>query len=74
MKGNQRHLKRIEKEIEDFQKYTDQFSLEIDKNNPTLWEISFKGAESTVYSGEKFTLQFKFTSEYVYFYLFSANR
>lgn len=66
MNGNGvRCVKRLEKEIEDFKKFTDTFSLEVDTKNSCLWKITFSGADGTIYTGEKFTLQFKFNSEYV---------
>jgi ubiquitin-conjugating enzyme E2 W len=66
MNGNgTRCIKRLEKEIEDFKKFTDSFTLEVDPKNTCLWKINFAGAEATIYAGEKFTLQFKFNSEYV---------
>ena len=39
--------------------------MKVDDNNPRIWYISFKGAENTLYAGENFTLQFKFSNEYV---------
>ena len=69
-----RCVKRLEKEVEDFKKFTDTFILEVDSKNICLWKISFLGAESTIYTGEKFTLQFKFNSEYVNKAFIQANR
>ena len=39
--------------------------LEIYKYDPRIWYVSFKGAENTLYANENFTLQFKFSNEYV---------
>jgi ubiquitin-conjugating enzyme E2 W len=57
--------KRLQKELEDLEKYKDTFFPKVDEKNPCRWTISFKGAEGTLYNGEEFTLQFKFSSEYV---------
>jgi ubiquitin-protein ligase len=65
MQNNTRSQKRLQKEIEDLQKFEDTFKLEIDDKTPTVWKVSFKGAEGTVFAGEPFTLQFKFSAEYV---------
>lgn len=59
-----RCLKRLQKEKEDFAKFPN-LHMEVDSNNPFIWRVSFQGAEDTLYSGENFTLQFKFTEEYV---------
>lgn len=63
-RGNIRSVKRLEKEIEDLKKY-DIFHLEVDPDDFMIWKISFQGAEGTLYAGEKYTLRFKFSSEYV---------
>ena len=66
MNGNgTRCLRRLEKELEDFKKFVDSLTLEVDTKNSCLWRITFLGAEATIFAGEKFTLQFKFNSEYV---------
>lgn len=57
--------KRLQKELEDLQKFTDTLKVEVDSKNSSLWRISFKGAENTLYTGEEFCLQFKFSGEYV---------
>ena len=57
--------KRLQKELEDLDKYKDIFSIKVDEKNPCLWKITFKGAEGTLYTNEEFTLQFKFSPEYV---------
>ncbi len=61
--------KRLQKEQEDLIKYQDIFKLEVDDKNTCIWKISFKGADKTIYSGEAFTLQFKFSNEYVCNYI-----
>ena len=60
--------KRLQKELEDLQKFTDTLKVEVDAKNSSLWKIYFKGADSTLYTGEEFCLQFKFSSEYVSLY------
>ncbi len=57
--------KRLQKELEDLEKFKETFTVEVDSNKP-LWKVSFKGAENTIFAGEGFTLQFKFSNEYVY--------
>lgn len=60
----QRCIKRLEKEQEDMKKY-DTFQIEVDKTNTCLWKVSFTGADETLYAGEKYTLQFKFSQTFV---------
>ena len=68
MSSNVRCLKRLEKEKQDIEKeHKETFTLEIDKDYPTKWYISFEGAKGTLYEGEKFKLQFKFGESYVSF-------
>jgi ubiquitin-protein ligase len=57
--------KRLQKELEDLEKYKDSLKVDVDSKNSTIWKISFKGAEGTLYTGEEYTLQFKFSNEYV---------
>ncbi len=57
--------KRLQKELEDLDKYKDQLTVTVDSNNKTIWKINFKGADNTLYAGEEFTLQFKFSPEFV---------
>ena len=74
MNGNgTRCMRRLEKELEDFKKFADTLTLEVDTKNTCLWRISFLGAQDTIYSGEKFTLQFKFNTEYVLLIIYLAN-
>ena len=61
---NSKRLTRLNKELADLKKNSN-FSVKVDENNPRIWYISFKGAENTLYAGEDFTLQFKFSNEYV---------
>ena len=63
-----KRLNRLNKELADLKTFPT-FSVKVDDNNEKIWYISFKGAENTLYAGENFTLQFKFSDEYVrYFY------
>ena len=61
---NAKKLTRLNKELADLKTFNI-FTVKVDDNNPRLWFISFKGAENTLYAGENFTLQFKFSNEYV---------
>ena len=61
---NSKRLTRLNKELADLKKNSN-FSVKVDENNQRIWYISFKGAENTLYAGEEFTLQFKFSNEYV---------
>ncbi len=63
--GQARSQKRLQKELEDLKKFEDTFKVQVDSKNFTHWKVSFKGAESTIFAGEEFTLQFKFSNEYV---------
>ena len=63
-----RKLNRLKKELADLKAFPT-FSVKVDDNNQRIWYISFKGAENTLYAGENFTLQFKFSDEYVRFFL-----
>ncbi len=55
---------RLQKELQDIKKFEDTLTVEVNKNKTTTWRVSFKGAEDTLYSGESYTLQFKFSNEY----------
>ncbi len=57
--------KRLQKEIEDLEKYKDQLTVIVDPNKSTIWKVKFKGADNTLYAGEEYTLQFKFSPEFV---------
>ena len=63
--GQARSQKRLQKELEDLKKFEDTFKVQVDSKNFSQWKVSFKGAESTIFAGEEFTLQFKFSNEYV---------
>ena len=63
--------KRLKYEYEELKKFP-QFKVNTDPQNYYIWYVSFKGAENTLYAGENFTLQFKFSNEYVrrFFFFF----
>ena len=63
-----KRLNRLNKELSDLKSFPT-FSVKVDDNNEKIWYISFKGAENTLYAGENFTLRFKFSDEYVRFFL-----
>ena len=57
--------KRLTKDLESIQKnYKDVFQVELPTNDIKLWHVIFEGALSTIYSNEKFKLQFKFSADY----------
>lgn len=59
-----RCLKRLEKEKEDLIKsHKDEFILVVE--NERKWFISFKGAKGSIYEGEDYKLQFRFSDNYV---------
>ena len=64
-----KRLNRLNKELADLKTFPT-FSVKVDDNNPRIWYVSFKGAENTLYAGEDFTLQFKFSNEYVRNFLY----
>ena len=59
-----KRLNRLNKELADLKTFPI-FTVKVEDNNPRIWYVSFKGAENTLYAGENFTLQFKFSNEYV---------
>ena len=59
-----KRLNRLNKELADLKTFK-AFTVKVDDNNPRIWYVSFKGAENTIYANEDFTLQFKFSNEYV---------
>ncbi len=56
--------KRLQKELQEMENFKETFTVEIDSKNTCLWKITFTAPDATIYSGEKFTLQFKFGNEY----------
>jgi len=67
MNGNnsQRCIKRLQKELEDIQKFEETLKVVVDEKNTQIWKISFFGANDTLFAGESYTLQFTFTNDYV---------
>ena len=61
----QRMSKRLQKEFEAIQKNTHEMKVLLPNNDLTLWHVSFLGAKGTLYEGENFCLQLRFTNEYV---------
>ena len=54
---------RLKKEETKFREdSSDELKLEV--RSPTEWHVSLVGAPGTIYSGEKYTLQITFTSDY----------
>ncbi|KRX09641.1 Ubiquitin-conjugating enzyme/RWD-like protein [Pseudocohnilembus persalinus] len=61
----QRMTKRLQKDLEAMQKnYKDQFNVVLPTNDLKLWHISFTLPKESIYAGETYKLQFKFSSEY----------
>ncbi len=61
--SNNRVISRLKKELEELEKH-DNYTVKVNENDCKLWTISFSGAEDTLYAGEKFTLEFRFTDDY----------
>lgn len=61
----QRMSKRLQKEYEAIQKNNQEMKVILPNNDLSLWHVQFLGAKGTLYEGENFTLQLKFTNEYV---------
>ncbi|KAL4452961.1 hypothetical protein ABPG74_002526 [Tetrahymena malaccensis] len=60
-----RMTKRLQKDLEAMQKnYKDQFHVTLPNNDLKLWHVEFTAAQGTIFQGEKFKLQFKFSPEY----------
>ena len=56
---------RLKREAEDiYNNYKDTLLLDIKDHEQCIWHIHFKGAEGSVYAGELYTLQFKYTDQY----------
>jgi ubiquitin-conjugating enzyme E2 W len=56
--------KRIVKEQERWSTDASLDGFELEVRNPQCWRINFSGAPSTLYSGERFTLEVTFPDEY----------
>lgn len=61
----QRMSKRLQKEFEQIQKNTLEMKAVLPNNDLTLWHLSFMGAKGTLYEGESFVLQLRFSNDYV---------
>eukprot|EP00981_Chlorochromonas_danica_P001105 scaffold247_cov172-Ochromonas_danica.AAC.20 len=61
-----RPLVRMEQEIEKFMEESASegsvFTLSV--QSPSEWQVSFSGAEGTLYAGERFTVRVRFSEEY----------
>ena len=58
-------MQRLKREAEDiYNNFKDVLTLEIKDHEKCIWHITFVGAEGSVYAGEKYTLQFRFTDQY----------
>lgn len=60
-----RMSKRLQKEYEAIQKNNQEMKVLLPNNDLTLWHVNFNGAKGTLYEGENFTLQLRFSNEYV---------
>lgn len=69
----QRMSKRLQKEFESIHKNNSDMKVVLPNNDLTLWHVSFAGAKGTLYEGESFILQLRFTNEYVPFGLPSRS-
>jgi ubiquitin-protein ligase len=61
----QRMSKRLQKEYEAIQKNTHEMKVLLPNNDLSFWHVNLPGAKGTLYEGENFTLQLRFTNEYV---------
>ena len=58
-------LNRLNKEKQELENsYADTFKLKEVDLEKLIWHITFKGAESSLYAREEFTLQFRFLDNY----------
>ena len=69
-----RMSKRLQKEYEAIQKNNQEMKVLLPNNDLTLWHVNFNGAKGTLYEGENFTLQLRFSNEYVKGCLYAAYR
>ena len=55
-------LQRLNKEKQDLENnYADMFKLQVIDEEKLIWHVTFEGAQGSLYQGEVFTLQFRFT-------------
>lgn len=59
-----RATKRVQKELERFSTDGSDDGLQLQVQSLLIWHVSFKGAPSTLYAGEEFTLRIAFTNQY----------
>jgi ubiquitin-protein ligase len=57
-------MNRLNKELSELNSDSN-FTVKVNESNNKIWNVSFKGVENTLYAGETFTLQFKFSDQYV---------
>ena len=57
-------MTRLNKELSELNSDSN-FTVKVNESNNKIWNVSFKGVENTLYAGETFTLQFKFSDQYV---------
>lgn len=55
-------LKRIQKELERFDEAGS--GLSVEAVSPTVWMVTLRGVEGTLYAGEEFTLRVTFDAGY----------
>jgi hypothetical protein len=60
-----RMSKRLQKEYESIQKNNQEMKVLLPNNDLVLWHVNFAGAKNTLYEGENFTLQLRFSNDYV---------
>lgn len=59
-----RALKRVQKELQMFLAESESDGLSVEVVSTDVWHVSFTGAVGTLYSGEKYTLRVRFTTDY----------
>ena len=58
-------VQRLRREKEDIENnYANMLKLLVKDAEKNIWHIDFEGADGSLYQGEKFTLQFRFTDQY----------
>ena len=57
-------MTRLNKELSELNSDSN-FTVKVNESNNKIWNVSFNGVENTLYAGETFTLQFKFSDQYV---------
>ena len=64
MGGKAGLLQRLRREKQDVDENFKDLKLEVKDEEKRIWHITFTGPADTLYTGETFTLQFRFTLEY----------